>query len=249
MRAAVYAAPGTPSVHAGAARLRTLAEQWLGRSATGDPVEAATPLGHSRSSIDAITRDARRYGFHGTLKAPFRLARGHSLDELDGAVARFAARRPLVVLPSLTLARIDGFFALVPGVPAPRLDAIANDVVVKFDRFRAPLSDADRSRRDPAALTERQQELLDTYGYPYVLEEFRFHLTLTDRVPPGQQPEVERMLRSWFDEVLGHDVPVDALAVFVEPEPGAPFVLHAAHRLHPTLTSRTAEAPASEGTR
>jgi hypothetical protein len=122
-------------------------------------------------------------------------------------------------------------------------------VVVKFDRFRAPLSDADRARRDPASLTERQRELLDTYGYPYVLEEFRFHLTLTDRVPAGQQPEVERMLRSWFDEVLGQDVPIDALALFVEPEPGAPFVLHTAHRLHPTLTSRTAEAPASEGTR
>lgn len=249
MRAALYAAPGTPSVHPGAARLRTLAEQWLGRSVTGDPVTGATPLGHSRSSIDAITEDARRYGFHGTLKAPFRLARGHGLDELDGAVARFAARRPHVVLPALSLTRIDGFFALVPGVPAPRLDAIANDVVVRFDRFRAPLSDADRARRDPATLTERQRELLDTYGYPYVLEESRFHLTLTDRIPAGQQPEVERMLRSWFDEVLGQDVPIDAVALFVEPEPGAPFVLHAAHRLHPTLTSRTAEAPASEGTR
>lgn len=249
MRAALYAAPGTPSVHPVASRLRTLAEQWLGRSASGHPVEAAAPLGHRRSSIDAITVDARRYGFHGTLKAPFRLARGTTLDELDGAVARFAARRRLVVVPQLTLARIDGFFALVPGTPAPHLEALANDVVVRFDRFRAPMSDAERDRRDPAGLTERQRELLATYGYPWVLDEFRFHCTLTDRIPPGQQPEVERMLRTWFDEVLGQDVPLDAIALFVETEPGAPFELHTTHRLHPTLTSRTAELPVSEGPR
>lgn len=249
MRAALYAAPGIPAVNPVASRLRTLAEQWLGRSAAGHAVEPATPLGHSRSSIDAITVDARRYGFHGTLKAPFRLARGTTLDELDSAVARFAARRRLVAVPQLTLTRMDGFFALVPGAPAPHLHALANDVVVRFDRFRAPMSDAERERRDVAGLTGRQRELLTAHGYPYVLDEFRFHCTLTDRIPPGQRPEVERMLRSWFDEVLGQDVPLDAIALFVEPEPGAPFQLHTTHRLHPTLTSRTAEIPVSEGPR
>ena len=90
---------------------------------------------------------------------------------------------------------------------------------------------AELARRNPASLTPRQRELLKTWGYPYVLDEFRFHLTLTDRVGDERRPEVERALSDCFAGVLGADVPVDALAVFTEAEPGAPFELHAVHHL------------------
>lgn len=242
MRVAVYAAPGTQTSDAVAVRLRLRAESWLGRSVSGLEVPRAAPAGIGREALDELTVDARRYGFHGTLKAPFRLAAGTSLAELDRAVARFTERRSAVVLPRLTLARLGGFFALVPGAPAARLHALADDVVAGFDRFRAPATRDETARRDPESLTERQQAFLAEYGYPYVLDEFRFHLTLTDRIAPGRRPEVEGLARDWFGDLLDQDVPIDALAVFVEPEPGAPFVLHAAHRLRPA-PAHTPRAP------
>ena len=49
-----------------------------------------------------------------------------------------------------------------------------------------------------------------------MLDEFRFHLTLTDRVAQERQPDVERALSGWFAASLGASVPVDALALFTE---------------------------------
>ena len=48
-----------------------------------------------------------------------------------------------------------------------------------FNAYRAPLSAADRERRIKAKLSPRQIELMDQWGYPYVLDEYRFHMTLT----------------------------------------------------------------------
>jgi hypothetical protein len=229
---------GTASASAVGAALRERAEQWLGRSVGGDPVAPGLPAGWTREAVDAITVDARRYGFHGTLKAPFRLAEGRTPEELDAAVAGFAASYGGpdyggVLLPRLTLARLGGFFALVPGTAAAGLNALADEVVIGFDRFRAPPTEAEIARRNPAALTPRQRELLKAWGYQYVLDEFRFHLTLTDRIPEKRRPEVERTLHTWFGDLLGTDVPIDVLALFIEAEPGAPFTLHAVHPLRP----------------
>jgi hypothetical protein len=249
-RFAIYAAPGVRAGDPVGARLRRRAEQWLGRSVSQDPVTAVVPAGWTRAAVDAITVDARRYGFHATLKAPFRLAEGRTPEELDAAVARFAAGRAATVIPQLTLARLGGFFALVPGAEAPGLHALADEVVRAFDDFRAAATEAELDRRNPAALTPRQRELLGAWGYPYVLDEFLAHLTLTDRIPKERQPAVERALTGWFAELLGADMPVDALAVFTEAEPGAPFELRAVHPLTPIeAQQRRAEATDSEGVR
>jgi putative phosphonate metabolism protein len=244
MRFAIYAAPGAGAQDTVGAALREKAERWLGRSVTADPVIPGVPAGWTRAAVDAITADARRYGFHGTLKAPFRLAEGHTPADLDAAVARFAAARAGVLIPRLSLVRLDGFYALMPGAEAPELQALADDVATGFDAFRAPLTAAEFARRRPESLTPRQRELLKAWGYPYVLEEFRFHLTLTDRIPPEQRPVVERALSGWFAGSLGADVPVAALAVFTEAEPGAPFLLHA---VHPLQQVPSPKAAASEG--
>ena len=249
-RFAIYAVPGVRAADPVGARLRQRAEQWLGRSVSPDPVTPGLPAGWTRAAIDAITVDARRYGFHATLKAPFRLAEGQTPEELDAAVARFAAGRVATVIPQLTLARLGGFFALVPGADAPGLHALADEVVRAFDDFRGPATEAELARRNPAALTPRRRELLLSWGYPYVLEEFLAHLTLTDRIPKERQAAVERALTDWFAELLGADVPVDALCVFTEAEPGAPFELRAMHPLKPIETEqRRAEATDSEGAR
>lgn len=240
-RFAIFAAPGSgpgsrPADPTGTL-LRERAEQWLGRNVSGNPVTPAVPDGWTRAAVDAITIDARRYGFHGTLKPPFRLADGQTEEELDAAVARFAAGTAGALVPRLRLARLGGFFALVPGAETPGLNALADEVVKGFDGFRAPPAEAELARRDPASLTPRQRELLTVWGYPYVLDEFRFHLTLTDRIPQREWPTVERVLSDWFGPWLGASVPVDALALFTEAEPGAPFALSAVHPLRPATAS------------
>ncbi|NUP73382.1 MAG: DUF1045 domain-containing protein, partial [Sinomonas sp.] len=160
-RVAIYAAPGTTADDGAGSLLREKAESWLGRSVTGSAVAAAAPKGWTRGAVDDITVDARRYGFHGTLKAPFRLAPGRSLGELEAAVARFAASRPSVSLPEPALARIGHFFALVPGAPALPLNGLAADVVMAFVEFRAPPNAAELARRNPSAMSARQRDLFE----------------------------------------------------------------------------------------
>jgi hypothetical protein len=253
-RFAIYAVPGTGSADAAGTLLRERAEQWLGRSASGEPVTPGVPAGWTREAVDAITVSARRYGFHATLKAPFRLAEGRTAGELDTALARFAAARAAVTVPRLRLVRLGAFFALVPGAEAAELHALADEVVTCFDCFRAPVTEAEVADRNPASLTPRQRELLNAWGYPYVLDEYRIHLTitdaLTDRIPDGQRSEVERTLSDWFAASLGATVSVDALVLFTEAEPGAPFERYSVHPLRSVPSSRRADVTTeSEGAR
>ncbi|WP_435093832.1 DUF1045 domain-containing protein [Clavibacter michiganensis] len=246
-RVAVYAIPGVGSEDPVGILLRERAEAWLGRSVVGGSSAPApgAPAGWTRAEVDAITVDARRYGFHGTLKAPFRLADGRDVAGLEAAVAELAGSRDPVALPGLRVASLGGFLALVPTGPVPALDALAADVVMRLDGFRAPPTAEETARRDPASLSPRQRELLETWGYPHVLDRFRFHLTLTDRIPTAARPRAEAALLAWFADATDRPVAVDALAVVVEDVPGAPFRLHSVHPLH----IRATPAPDLEGPR
>lgn len=214
-RYAVYAVPGLAGEPSGVA-VKEAVEAWLALPANA-----------------GITRDARRYGYHATLKAPFRLTAGPVEDDLVAAVASFAAAVEPVVLPRLQLARLGGFFALVPGEGSERLSRIADAVVAVFDGFRAAPTPEETARRRPSTLTGRQRELLAQWGYPYVFDEFRFHITLTDSIPASEAERdgVEPALRAALAEVLDRDAVLDAVAVFVEPAPGAPFEIHSVHPL------------------
>lgn len=250
-RVAVYAIPGIGAGDATGILLRERAEAWLGRSVVGGsaaPAPAA-PAGWTRAEVDAITVDARRYGFHGTLKAPFRLADGRDLAELEAAVAELAGARDGVPLPGLRVAALGGFLALVPAGPVPDLDALAADVVTGLDAFRAPPTDAETARRDPAALSPRQRELLAAWGYPHVLDQFRFHLTLTDRIPVDARPRAEAALAAWFADATERPLAIDALALVIEDAPGAPFRLRSVHPLHTSPHTRAIPAPDPEGPR
>lgn len=206
--------------------LTRLASSWLGRDAfTGAAVTPPAVNGLSPAEIAFHTAAARRYGFHATLKAPFRLAAGETEASLIAAQSAFAAAMQPGAMPRLKITRIDGFFALVPSGPAPEMEAFAGEVVRAFDRFRAPLSPAETERRNPDALSAAEFANLTRWGYPYVFETFRFHMTLTGRVAAEHAARVEAALAAIFAPVLAEPVPLDSLALFVEPEPGAPFTV------------------------
>ncbi len=211
-RYAVYAVPGAV-VDDGpvAAELRALAESWY----------AAHP---------GITVDARRYGFHATLKPPVRLAAGRTPEEFDAAVGAFAAQREPVEIPAIRLATIGSFRALVPGSSGDVLGRFAGAAVRALDPFRAPLTAAEMARRNPAQLTRAQHDNLLRWGYPYVFEEFRFHMTLTDQIPPDLDG-VDGAIRVHFAPVLDRDVRLNSVVVAEEPAPGEPFVVRSVHAL------------------
>lgn len=164
---------------------------------------------------DARLREPRRYGFHATLKAPFRLRPGARPGDLVDALDAFTRTQCAFTVARLRVARLDGFFALVPARPEPRLDALAAECVRRFDGLRAPLSDDELARRRRVPLTLREEALLEQWGYPYVMEEFRFHLSLTGRVDADDALEAPALP----DEPLL----IEAVTVFEEPEPGASF--------------------------
>jgi len=160
-----------------------------------------------------LTRDPRKYGFHATLKAPLALVPGKTEAELLAACETFAGTpRPIPVIHPV-VDSISGFVALVPSEPSAELLRIAADCVRDFDQFREPLTPEDRARRNPSALTPRQRDHLDRWGYPYVMEDFRFHMTLTGRLEAGGREPVLAMLRDRF-AVLGLEtLAIDRIAV------------------------------------
>ena len=143
------------------------------------------------------------------------LAPGRREDELAAACAAFAERPCNVPVIKPIVDVIEGFIALVPAVPSVELEALAAACVREFDAFRAPLSEEDRVRRNPAKLTPRQREYLDRWGYPYVFEKFRFHMTLTGRLDAGRRAPILEMLHSRFRDTGVNDLVVDRLRYFV----------------------------------
>ena len=129
-----------------------------------------------------LTEDPRKYGFHATLKAPFALAPGRTATELLAACETFAHNPRPIPLIKPVVGSIDGFIAVIPADASTELGQLAADCVSAFDSFRAALTPEDRARRNPSKLTPSQREHLDRWGYPYVMEEFRFHMTLTGRL-------------------------------------------------------------------
>jgi putative phosphonate metabolism protein len=223
MRVAIYYAP-PPDHH-----LNREAAAWLGRDAwTGAPLDRGAVAGFDAATIDALTADPRRYGFHATLKPPFRLAEGRSLAEFRDALAAYCAQRPPDGIAALRLERIGPFFALTPDGDAPAVRALADDVVRAFDAFRAPSNGDEIARRRPERLTPRQRELLAAWGYPYVFDEFRFHLTLTGPVPEEYCAPMEAVLRDRFAAFIGRPLAIDRLCLFVEPDTAGEFVVDTA---------------------
>jgi putative phosphonate metabolism protein len=161
-----------------------------------------------------ITADPRKYGFHATLKAPMALAIGKTEAELARACAAFAGavRRIPVIRPIVD--SISGFLAVIPAEPISELEQLAADCVRDFDAFRAPLTAEDRARRNPAKLGERQRDYLDRWGYPYVMEEFRFHMTLTGRLDAERRKPILDMLRQRFARLRLGTLGIDRIALF-----------------------------------
>ncbi|KJV09340.1 hypothetical protein VZ95_12130 [Elstera litoralis] len=203
--------------------LTELAARWLGRDARGRWVPPLK-LGLEEAAWEAITDAPRRYGFHATLKAPFRPAAGVGLPEIERATEALAQSLSPVPL-DLAVQSLGSFLALCPINPPDALSALAGRCVEALDPLRAPLTEAEIAKRGPN-LSPRQADYLRRWGYPYVFNEFRLHLTLTGSLPEPARADALTRLSNAFTPHLGTPQTLSDLSLFLEAEAGAPLTLH-----------------------
>jgi hypothetical protein len=180
---------------------------------TGERVAHPADLALSDTEWEALTREPRTYGFHATLKAPFRLKPVFEQAYLIAEVRQLAAASRSIKIESM-VGLIDGFVAIVPHTAAPDVAQLAADCVTALDRFRLPMTPDERRRRLAAGLRAPQIACLDRFGYPYVLDEFRFHMTLTGRIAGERRSAVHALLQDAYARSVGPGpIAIDRLVV------------------------------------
>ena len=217
-RYAIYFAAGVDGA------LSRFGAELLGYDAyTGDELPFPTDASALAPDWRDVTADPRKYGFHGTLKAPMALAPGKTEAELLAACATFAGEARTIPTIRPVVDAISGFIAVIPAEPVGTLQELAADCVRAFDDFRTALTAEDRARRRPEKLSERQRDYLDRWGYPYVMEEFRFHMTLTGRLDAERRGPILEMLRARFAALKLNTLAIDRIALFKQDDAGARF--------------------------
>ena len=214
-RIALYYAPETDDP------LHQRASALLGRDAVSGaeiPQPAITGV-----DIAEVTADARGYGFHATLKPPFRV-KGDVRAALQAA-QDFAARAAPFALPPLRITDLDGFLALREAAPCPALQGLADGAVTALDAHRAPATEAEIARRKPEKLSPRQREYLEAWGYPYVFAEWRFHMTLTRRLTPAEKAIILPAVTDALGDAPAISRTVTDICIFAQAAPGAPFTI------------------------
>lgn len=190
-----------------------LGAEWLGwDNRTAHP---STPYA---GEYEGWVKRPRKYGFHATIKAPFRLADGASEDALQSALLTLCADLTPIELASIQLSQIGRFFAFTAPAEQQDLTRLAARAVTDLDTFRAPLTSADLERRRKARLTPEQDALLCRWGYPYVMDQFKFHMTLTGPIRDAAPPQ--DVLLKHFAQGLQAGLTLDALSLMGERDDG-----------------------------
>jgi putative phosphonate metabolism protein len=216
-RYAIYLAPSPDTP------LWRAASQVIGR----DAATGKTPPFPALAPCDAedwaeVTAEPRRYGFHATLKAPFELDDAADEATLLEAARGFAATRRGFSIPDLSVRAMKSFVALTPDAANADLDGLAADCVVAFEPFRKPLTPEERSRRVAGLTDPRHVASVDRWGYPWVFENFRFHMTLSGSLPEARREEVRDGLAAFLGDVA-RPLAVDAICIFHQERREAPF--------------------------
>nr|WP_083757397.1 phosphonate metabolism protein/1,5-bisphosphokinase (PRPP-forming) PhnN [Janthinobacterium sp. Marseille] len=202
---------------------------WLGRHpASPEPVQQVNIPGIPRILLSSLTADARRYGFHATLKAPFRLFEGFNEEHLLQMARAFCAAQKAIVLDEVRVRPLMDFLALQVNGPLDEIGGLAMRCVTYFDLLRAPLTEPELAKRRRAGLNARQSALLQRWGYPYTEEFYRFHMTLTDALMHADADVIFTIRKAaeqhFAAAVAAVPLAIDALTIAREEYPGAPFV-------------------------
>ena len=220
-RHAAYFAPALNS------QAWNLGSQWLGRCARNStPFEQPRFENISSELFDLLTSTPRLYGWHATLNAPFELNTNTRLEELRTAFKRLAHSTERAFHLPLKLVELGDFLALVPSQPSPELHKFAERCVKELHPCALQLSESELQRRTGAGLTVRQKELLDEWGYPFVMDQFQFHLTLSGSLKHVDHPVKEDLItaaQSWFAPLLENGLFIDSVSWFTQDQKNGDF--------------------------
>ncbi len=219
-RYAIYYAPETGS------ELDLFGKLWLGRNTESDiRFEQPQVRGFDKHELLSMTSSPRHYGFHGTLVPPFRLSANTSKDFLFEHARQLATRLSSFDIHGLMLKKIGRFIALVP-THQEEIAKLASTCVRSFHPLRKQPSLLELERRRSKGLTPRQDQLLVRWGYPYVMEEFRFHMTLSNAIPNSDKlQKLVDGLTSLCAPFSNANHPVRELCIFHQQDENSPFQL------------------------
>ncbi|UPY39202.1 DUF1045 domain-containing protein [Sediminicoccus sp. KRV36] len=213
MRVAIYWAPELDDP------LHAAGSAWLGRDAETAARVPQPPI----PGLADLTADPRSYGLHATLKPPFRLATRY--QDFIVEAARWAESQAPLTLPPLSVQDLKGFLALRETAPCPPLHALADSAVASLDHHRAPPTEEELARRRKAKLSATQEAMLTRWGYPYVMGEWQFHVTLTHRLGAEDAARIRPFAEAHFAGPARQPRRVGAVCVFTQAAPGQPFLI------------------------
>lgn len=217
-RYAMYFSPGADS------ELEKFGQSVLCRSGIRKRQANASSAFPDQARWLKITEQPAHYGFHATLKAPFELKQSHTVDNLTTAVTAFAMSKSPIELTTLYPRYLGGFMALTLEYELDSLSSFAFNCVKSFESFRKTLSNEDIQRRKLQGLSSRQESLLMEYGYPYVADEFRFHMTLSSKLK-----EHDHDYKTWaiseYNRLISKTPVLDKIAIFSQADRQTPFAL------------------------
>ncbi|WP_120502069.1 DUF1045 domain-containing protein [Roseovarius sp. EL26] len=211
-RYAIYYTPPTSP-------LATFGAGWLGWDIALGQLNPHIDCPGLPIDLPELTETPRKYGLHATIKPPFRLAPDCTEEGLKFELEKFCQQTSAVNLEGLTLRPLGRFLALTPTGDTSEMHQIAARVVQQFDNYRASLTDAELDRRRSGRLSADQEERLLKWGYPHVMDGFRFHMTLTGKMPKRQLPLVQKCLAS-LAAPFEAPLEIDALSLVGEAKDG-----------------------------
>ena len=228
-RYAVYFCPA-PDTDWGIAGAR-----WLGRCAiTGKRSQQLEISGIDSELLYSLTSHPKRYGWHATLKAPFKLVPEHEVGDLLLKLHQLAKSLKPFELPKLEVSRVGGFLSLRPKIVSDQLNAAAAMCVRDLQSFALPLTAEELTRRRKAELTPEQDKLLVDWGYPWVLDEFNFHFSLTGPLDSVDSKTEKKLIQAAKQHFQNLSIcRFDRIALVIEPEAGKDFEVIKLLELYP----------------
>lgn len=213
-RYAVYYAPSTGSA------LHSLGVNLFGWDAHSGVFVDPTSHNTLPKCVTESIEKPKKYGLHGTLKPPFRFRQNVRYQNFRQTLAEAMEDHRSFTLPKFEVTILGSFCALTLVESSPALVALSATSVQAVDDFREPPDAQELERRRAVGLNETQEQNLKLWGYPYVMSEFRFHITLTGRLSPDDLSEAQQALSAYLADALDERHSINDVCIFGEAADG-----------------------------
>ncbi len=167
----------------------------------------------SFKKFSSLVLTPKQYGFHGTIKAPFKLKNEYTYNDLENKVREISKQIHSFYFDQLIIEKLGNFIGLIP-TNNLKVNAVSNKFVEELDYLRDELSESEIKKRKPHKLTSNQKQMLFKWGYPYVFDEFKFHLTLTSKLNVVEIDDVFRSLQNILKQVNLNKISFNNICIF-----------------------------------